>query len=108
MLIILSAWMVGINIATFIAYGVDRVRARSNRQRISEKTLLVMGLCGGSPGAYIAQRALHHKLRNTTFQHQFTMIVLVQLVALTIVLVAMELGDYSFYNLFHRSHAALL
>ena len=56
---------------TFIAYGVDKLRARSGRWRISEATLLVMGFIGGWPGAIIAQQLFRHKTRKASFRQAF-------------------------------------
>jgi uncharacterized membrane protein YsdA (DUF1294 family) len=56
---------------TFIAYGVDKWRARSGRWRVSEATLLVMGFVGGWPGAIIAQQLFRHKTRKASFQQAF-------------------------------------
>jgi uncharacterized membrane protein YsdA (DUF1294 family)/cold shock CspA family protein len=57
--------------ATFIAYGVDKWRARSGRWRVSEAALLVMGFVGGWPGAIIAQQLFRHKTRKASFQRAF-------------------------------------
>lgn len=56
---------------TFIAYGVDKLRARSGRWRVSEATLLVMGFIGGWPGAIIAQQLFRHKTRKASFRRAF-------------------------------------
>lgn len=56
---------------TFIAYGVDKLRARSGRWRVSEATLLVMGFVGGWPGAITAQQLFRHKTRKSSFQQAF-------------------------------------
>ena len=56
---------------TFIAYGVDKLRARSGQWRVSEATLLVMGFVGGWPGAIVAQQLFRHKTRKARFRQAF-------------------------------------
>ena len=54
--------------AAVIAYGVDKSAAQTGRWRTAERTLHVLGLIGGWPGALIAQSVFHHKSRKPSFQ----------------------------------------
>lgn len=56
------------SVICFIAYAVDKSAAIHKRQRISERTLLLLGLACGWPGALLAQRWLRHKTIKTPFQ----------------------------------------
>lgn len=56
------------SIFTFLAYWKDKHLARANASRIPEKTLHVMELLGGWPGAFLAQRVLRHKSAKGTYQ----------------------------------------
>lgn len=67
-----------VNVITFAAYGLDKRAARHQQARIPEKTLHVLGLIGGSPAAYAAQRYFRHKTRKDDFQTTFWLIVVVQ------------------------------
>jgi len=51
------------NLITFALFGYDKFLARTNRQRISEKTLLAFVIAGGSVGALFAQKLFRHKTR---------------------------------------------
>lgn len=51
------------NLITFFVFGYDKYLARTNRRRISEKTLLTLALMGGSVGAVFAQKIFRHKSR---------------------------------------------
>jgi len=56
------------SVACFIAYAIDKSAAIHQRRRISERTLLLLGLCCGWPGGLLAQRLLRHKTVKTSFQ----------------------------------------
>ena len=49
------------NLITFVIFGIDKLLARMHRQRISEKSLLIMAIAGGSVGAVFAQKLFRHK-----------------------------------------------
>jgi uncharacterized membrane protein YsdA (DUF1294 family) len=57
--------------ACFIAYAIDKSAAVHQRRRISERSLLLLGLCCGWPGGWLAQQALRHKTAKTSFQIAF-------------------------------------
>lgn len=57
-----------ISVMTFIVYLVDKTAAQKNRWRIPEKTLHLLSLVGGWPGALLAQRLLRHKTQKISFQ----------------------------------------
>jgi uncharacterized membrane protein YsdA (DUF1294 family) len=60
---------------TFLAYRKDKRRAEAGEWRIPESTLHFVGLIGGWPGAYLAQRTFRHKTSKTSFQVVFWIIV---------------------------------
>ena len=55
----------------FIAYVWDKSAARSGKWRTKERTLLLLGLLCGWPGAVLAQQLLRHKSAKTSFQIAF-------------------------------------
>ncbi|MFD4836582.1 DUF1294 domain-containing protein [Achromobacter sp. NPDC058515] len=57
--------------AAFAAYAIDKAAARADRRRISEKTLHLLSLAGGWPGALIAQQWLRHKTVKVEFRLVF-------------------------------------
>lgn len=61
---------------TFFAYRNDKHRAEAGEWRIPESTLLIAGLIGGWPGAFLAQRTFRHKISKISFQVAFWTIVL--------------------------------
>ena len=55
----------------FAFYGVDKAAARAGRERISESTLLSLGVIGGWPGAIVAQQVFRHKTSKRSFRLRF-------------------------------------
>ena len=80
--IYLIAYLLAINIITFIAYGIDKQAAIEERRRISEATLITLALFGGSPGALLAMRVFHHKTRKPRFFVGIPLIMVMQIIAL--------------------------
>ena len=60
-------YIIVINIITFIIYGLDKLFAIKNTRRISEFTLLLLSIIGGSIGGIIAMYLFHHKTRKIKF-----------------------------------------
>ena len=77
----LLLYLLGINLLTLLLYGVDKRRARRGSWRISEKTLFVLPLLGGSAGALLGMRLFRHKTRHWYFRWGIPAILLLQLLA---------------------------
>jgi uncharacterized membrane protein YsdA (DUF1294 family)/cold shock CspA family protein len=61
----------GMSALAFVAYAIDKAAARAGRWRTPEKTLHLLGLACGWPGALLAQRLLRHKSAKPSFQAAF-------------------------------------
>lgn len=55
------------SVVTLTAFALDKRRAKRGEWRIPEKTLLVMALCCGWPGALAAMRLVRHKTKTRKF-----------------------------------------
>ena len=55
------------NFTTWVAYGLDKGRAKSGKWRIPERTLLLLALAGGSLGALAGMIMFRHKTRKLKF-----------------------------------------
>lgn len=78
---IVTAFFVLVSIVCFAFYAHDKRAARAGRRRTPESTLLILGLVGGWPGGFLAQRMLRHKNRKRSFQVQFWITVVLNLAA---------------------------
>ena len=56
-----------INAVAFVAYGVDKYKAKNNKWRIPEATLIGFAALGGGMGALAGMFAWHHKTRKPKF-----------------------------------------
>jgi len=60
-----------------LVYRHDKRRAQAGGQRVPEKLLHALELCGGWPGALVAQQRWRHKTRKLPFQLQLWLIIAV-------------------------------
>lgn len=85
-----AGWLVGgASALAFVLYAADKAAAVHGRDRISESTLLAIGLVGGWPGAVIAQQAFRHKTSKRSFRVRFWASVAVNVAAFAGVAAAM-------------------
>lgn len=57
--------------AAVVAYAVDKRRAGTDARRIPERTLHLLALAGGWPGAIYAQQRFRHKTQKVRFRVVF-------------------------------------
>lgn len=70
------------SLLTFFFYAMDKSAARQGQWRIPEKTLQLLSLLGGWPGALFAQETLRHKSAKSSFLIVFWATVVLNLCAL--------------------------
>ena len=58
-----AGWLVLLSIIAFIAYGVDKSKAKKGKWRTKEKTLLLLSFLGGAFGGFPAMLVFHHKTK---------------------------------------------
>ena len=79
---ILLIYLAVVNILTIIVFGVDKMNAKSNRQRVRIVALLGLAFIGGSVGALIGMYGFHHKTKKAYFTVGVPLILLMQVVVL--------------------------
>ncbi len=78
----LIAYIISINLSTFIFYGYDKIIAGTSLLRVPEWILHGLAISGGSPIALISQKVFHHKTIKESFQIAYWIIVIIQLMIL--------------------------
>lgn len=73
------------SIGAFIAYFLDKRAASAGTWRIRERTLHLIELFGGWPGALAAQKLFRHKTQDRSFRTVFWLIVVVHAAAWSVV-----------------------
>ncbi len=75
-----TGYLIIVNIVSFILYGIDKYKAKRGKWRISEATLLLMAVIGGSIGAWVGMRLWHHKTMHKKFKYGIPIIIILQVV----------------------------
>ena len=78
-------YLLAINIVSFFLYGIDKYKAKKNKWRISEATLLMIAVIGGSIGAWVGMLIWHHKTMHKKFKYGIPVLIIFQ-VALAVYL----------------------
>ena len=74
-----AIYLIGINILTFLIFGADKWKAKRDKWRIPEDTLIWLAIVGGSVGALLGMYLFRHKTKHRKFQIGIPVILLVQL-----------------------------
>lgn len=82
----LLVYLLIINAAGFLLMRSDKVRARKNRWRIPEATLMTVAALGGSVGSLLGMYTFRHKTRQLKFTLGIPAILVAQAALLTYVL----------------------
>lgn len=81
---IVLIYFLAINVVTFFLYGIDKWKARRDKWRISEATLLGLAVIGGSIGAWLGMKVWHHKTLHKKFRYGLPLILFAQIVLLVL------------------------
>ena len=79
---IILCYLLAVNITTFLLYGIDKYKAKKNRWRIPEATLLTVAAIGGSIGAWAGMRVWHHKTMHKKLKYGIPIIIIMQIAVL--------------------------
>lgn len=74
----LIIYLIGINIVTFLIYGIDKWKARRGKWRIPEDPLIWLAIAGVSIGALLGMYVFRHKTKHRKFTLGVPAILLVQ------------------------------
>ena len=74
----IAYYLIALNIVTFLDYGIDKWKAKQGSWRISETSLLLLAVIGGSIGALLGMQVWHHKTMHKKFKYGLPLILLAQ------------------------------
>ena len=69
----LVIWYAVFNLLSFCLMGIDKHRARHNRWRVSESSLILFAYLGGAIGFIAGMKIFHHKTRKWYFYLNFVL-----------------------------------
>lgn len=75
---ILVTYFTAINVIAFSMYGYDKKNAEHDKRRVPESSLHLIALLGGTIGAFMGPKVLHHKTQKKFFQFIFWGVVVLQ------------------------------
>ena len=94
---IVFGYIILISAVTYFLYQHDKKSAEAGEWRTPESTLHFVELIGGWPAAFLAQRALRHKISKTSYQVTFWTIIAIH-----------EFASFDFTKDWQYSRKALL
>lgn len=83
----IAIYITAISLIAFLTAYSDKKRAIQKRQRIPEKTLMLLGLFGGALAEYITMKKIHHKTRHKKFMVGLPIEIFFHLALLIIIIV---------------------
>lgn len=69
-----------INMIAFLAMWIDKTKAKKGKWRISETTLLLLGVLGGSIGGMIGMYTFRHKTKKKRFTIGMPAILIIEII----------------------------
>ena len=66
--IVIAIYLLFVNLIAFTLYGIDKRKAKKQKFRIPERTLLWMARLGGGIGCWLGIKYFHHKTKHTKFR----------------------------------------
>ena len=82
LIIICSIYFIIINIIGYVIMGIDKKRAIRGAFRISEASLFMVALLGGSLGSILGMQHFRHKTRHWHFKYGMPAILMLQILLL--------------------------
>lgn len=65
---LLVYYLIVINIITLVLFGIDKAKAKADKWRIPEHTLLLFVFLGGEIGGFLGMKLFHHKTKKNKFR----------------------------------------
>ncbi len=79
------------NVVVMLVFGLDKLLAKMDAWRISEKTLFTLALFFGAAGAWAGMRIFRHKTRHNSFVYGIPLLALVNLAAVYFIIYRLDI-----------------
>lgn len=76
---IIIIYLISINLTSLLSMKLDKERAKHHKWRISEKSLFLMALLGGSAGSILGMHIFRHKTKHLAFVIGMPVIMILQI-----------------------------
>lgn len=83
---ILIGILVIMNLIGYMSMWSDKRRAIKNKYRISEKTLFIIALLGGSLGSILGMKQFRHKTKHWYFKYGMPLILIMQIALISLIM----------------------
>ncbi len=83
---VFAAYILFINIFTFINFAADKSKAKRKEMRISENRLMLLCAAGGAAGGFIGMKGTRHKTQKKKFSIGIPLLMIIQIAAYCFVL----------------------
>ena len=81
---IVLLYLLVINVISFTAYGVDKWKAKHDRWRTPEVTLILLAVIGGALGAFTGMKLFRHKTQHWKFRILVPLFLILWIAALAV------------------------
>lgn len=75
---VVLAYFITVNVLGLVLFGIDKWKAKHDKWRISEATLLSVTVIGGSIGAWVGMKVWHHKTMHKKFKYGIPLVMVLQ------------------------------
>ena len=75
---VVLAYFITVNVLGLVLFGIDKWKAKHDKWRISEATLLSVTIIGGSIGAWVGMKVWHHKTMHKKFKYGIPLVIVLQ------------------------------
>ncbi|MCW1928485.1 DUF1294 domain-containing protein [Bhargavaea beijingensis] len=89
---VLIGWILILSAYGFIMMGYDKRQAKNGGWRVPERTLWMIAILGGGPGAYAGMQTFRHKTKHTAFRVGFLVLAIADLAAIVYLAGNLQLG----------------
>ncbi|MEM9158806.1 MAG: DUF1294 domain-containing protein [Verrucomicrobiota bacterium] len=70
-----------LNVIAFLAFGLDKLKAKTGKRRIPEATLFLLSALAASPGALLGMVLFNHKTSKAKFRYGIPALLILQIAA---------------------------